>query len=74
MLLKELPEKVNTNVAFKVDRVVYSLGNVTDPVTGLKCDKNSYWESVPGEWDKKIAENVPERTEGERNSQEGTAV
>lgn len=53
VLLQELPNKVSNKVSHRVHRIIYSLGNVTDPVTGLKCDKNGYWETTPGEWEKK---------------------
>ncbi|XP_072024668.1 small ribosomal subunit protein uS17m-like [Amphiura filiformis] len=74
VLLKEMPEKVSKRVSHKVDRVIYSLGNVTDPITGLKCDKDGYWESRRGEWDENMMAKAAERTEEQYEAQEGTAV
>ena len=84
VLLKELPEKLSKRVAHKVDRIIYGIGNVTDPLTGLKCDKDGYWESQPGEWeaqvkDRMVQEDIAgdhaQRTEGHLGaSKEGTAV
>lgn len=42
MLLKKLPERMTTLITHKVDKVVYPLGDVTDPVTGKKVAFTHY--------------------------------
>ncbi|XP_034237105.1 28S ribosomal protein S17, mitochondrial [Thrips palmi] len=49
VLLKKLPEKLTTLITHEVDRVVYPLGDVTDPVTGKKVTFNHYRESQDAE-------------------------
>ena len=44
VLVKQLPLPRSKHVKYLMDRIVYSQGNVTDPVTGKKCDGTSYWE------------------------------
>lgn len=36
VLLHKLPEKMTTLITHKVNRVVYPLGDITDPLTGKK--------------------------------------
>lgn len=42
VLLKKLPERMTTLITHKVDKVVYPLGDVTDPVTGKKVAFTHY--------------------------------
>ncbi|XP_041455249.1 28S ribosomal protein S17, mitochondrial-like [Lytechinus variegatus] len=48
VLVKELPIKKSTHVKYQMERIIYSLGNVTDPITGKKCDCYSYWDEGEG--------------------------
>jgi small subunit ribosomal protein S17 len=47
VLIQELPEKLTTYITHKVLKVVYPLGDVTDPITnkkvaGLRCGSVRY--------------------------------
>ncbi|KAK3908663.1 28S ribosomal protein S17, mitochondrial [Frankliniella fusca] len=44
VLLKKLPEKLTTLITHKVDRIIYPLGDITDPVTGKKVTFIHYRE------------------------------
>lgn len=44
VLLSKLPSKLTTLITHKVDKIVYPLGDVTDPVTGKKVTFNYYRE------------------------------
>ncbi|XP_033625893.1 28S ribosomal protein S17, mitochondrial-like [Asterias rubens] len=44
VLVKKLPIPRSKNVKYDMEQIIYSLGNVTDPITGKKCDAFSYWE------------------------------
>lgn len=85
VLVKELPIKKSTHVKYQMERVIYSLGNVTDPITGKKCDCYSYWDddkttedavSAPGSADGDGMEGEMTRTIGEERElkTEGTPV
>ena len=53
VLVKELPIRKSKHVKYEMERIIYSLGNVTDPITGKRCDCYSYWdddlETAPSE-------------------------
>lgn len=36
VLIEELPEKLTLLITHKVNKVVYPLGDITDPITGKK--------------------------------------
>lgn len=36
ILIEELPHKLTTLITHKVNKVVYPLGDITDPITGKK--------------------------------------
>ncbi|XP_038069401.1 28S ribosomal protein S17, mitochondrial-like [Patiria miniata] len=44
VLVQQLPLPRSRHVKYLMDRIIYSQGNVTDPITGKKCDGSSYWD------------------------------
>lgn len=45
VLVRKLPLPRSKQVKYNMEQIIYSLGNVTDPITGSKCDAYSYWEN-----------------------------
>ncbi|XP_071479644.1 small ribosomal subunit protein uS17m-like [Diadema antillarum] len=80
VLVKELPIKRSENVKYQMDRIIYSLGNVMDPITGKKCDGQSYWNddqaSLAEERDSQagLGERARTASELEELQSEGTPV
>ncbi|GLG95638.1 Uncharacterized protein GBIM_02580 [Gryllus bimaculatus] len=46
VLVQELPEKLTTLISHKVLRVVYPLGDITDPITGKKVVGSRFREDI----------------------------
>uniref|UniRef100_A0A336LUZ8 CSON005318 protein n=1 Tax=Culicoides sonorensis TaxID=179676 RepID=A0A336LUZ8_CULSO len=46
VLIKELPKKLTTLITHKVDKIVYPLGDIVDPITGKKCVVGKYREEI----------------------------
>ena len=46
VLIKELPRKLTTLITHTVEKVVYPLGDITDPLTGKKCVVGKYREQI----------------------------
>lgn len=45
-MIKELPKKLTTLITHKVEKVVYPMGDITDPITGKKCIVGQYREQI----------------------------
>lgn len=46
MLVKELPKRLTTLITHEVSKVVYPLGDVTDPITGKKVVVGKYRDEI----------------------------
>lgn len=46
MLIKELPKRLTTLITHEVDKVVFPLGDVTDPITGKKVVVGKYRDQI----------------------------
>lgn len=46
VLIKELPKKLTTLITHKVEKLVYPLGDITDPITGKKCVVGKYRDEI----------------------------
>ncbi|XP_022082330.1 28S ribosomal protein S17, mitochondrial-like [Acanthaster planci] len=82
VLVKQLTLPRSKHVKYLMDRIIYSQGNVTDPITRRKCDGSSYWEEAAPPYeldgdglprDEVVEPSSSTDTETERHS-EGTAV
>lgn len=51
MLVRELPKKITTLITHKVERVVYKLGDVVDPMTGKSVVANKFRDEIEEEKD-----------------------
>lgn len=46
VLIKELPKRLSTLITHTVDKVVYPLGDITDPISGKKVVVGQYRDQV----------------------------
>ncbi|XP_037951164.1 28S ribosomal protein S17, mitochondrial [Teleopsis dalmanni] len=46
VLIRELAEQLSRLITHKVEKVVYPLGNITDPITGKKVVVSKYREDI----------------------------
>jgi len=44
VLIEELPKKLTRDITHEILKVVYPLGDITDPLTGKKCEGGVYRE------------------------------
>jgi len=51
VLIEELPERKTRDITHKILRVIYPLGDITDPITGKKCFGSIYREDMDKEAD-----------------------
>ncbi|XP_071824069.1 small ribosomal subunit protein uS17m-like [Apostichopus japonicus] len=61
VLVKELEAKRTAFITHKIEKIIYSVGNVRDPITGRRCDSKSYWDEDER---KKLFEKEPEEKTG----------
>lgn len=61
VLVKELEAKRTAFITHKIEKIIYSVGNVRDPITGRRCDSASYWDEDER---MKLFENEPEEKTG----------
>ncbi|VDK88665.1 unnamed protein product [Dibothriocephalus latus] len=50
VLIEKCDPPIAFNTVYKLKRVVYPVGNIIDPVTGLKCEGSEYPIDVMQEW------------------------
>ncbi|KAL7056746.1 hypothetical protein AAHC03_021101 [Spirometra sp. Aus1] len=58
VLVEKCDPPIAFNTVYKLKRVVYPVGNITDPVTGLKCEGPEYSIEVMQEWLKNYKKTV----------------
>lgn len=42
--MKELEARRTRFITHKLEKIIYSIGNVRDPLTGKRCDSETYWD------------------------------
>lgn len=45
-MIKELPKKLTTLITHKVEKIVFPLGDITDPITGKKVVVGKYRDEI----------------------------
>lgn len=46
VLVKELPEKLTRLITYSVEEIVFTYGDITDPLTGKKCIVSKYRDQI----------------------------
>ncbi|XP_013781577.1 28S ribosomal protein S17, mitochondrial-like [Limulus polyphemus] len=49
VLIRELSEPISLKVKHKVEKIVYELGNIIDPITGQRCFGKEFIEDIDRE-------------------------